>query len=113
MRDAATERWHCVPRDEDIILGRIVPAGPDRALVAEFGTIERLPGGRLPGRRGELTGVPEDVYLFDLWFDDSGQVGIAVVDFDARDIVRHPLVARIVRAYESPGGAQGTGDAAS
>jgi len=78
MRDAATERWHCVPRDEDIILGRIVPAGPDRALVAEFGTIERLPGGRLPGRRGELTGVPEDVYLFDLWFDDSGQVGIAV-----------------------------------
>ncbi len=36
-----------------------------------------------------------------------GQIGIAVVDFDARDIVRHPLVQRIVRAYESspgPGG---------
>ena len=77
-RDAATERWRCVPRDEDVILGRIVPAGPDRALVGEFGTIERLPGGRLPGRRGVLSGVPDDVYLFDLWFDASGQVGVAV-----------------------------------
>lgn len=76
--DAATERWRCLPRDEDIILGRIVPAGPDQAVVGEFGTIERLPGGRLPGRRGELTGVPDDIYLFDLWFDASGEVGIAV-----------------------------------
>lgn len=78
VRDAEAERWRCVPRDADIILGRIVPAGSDRALVAEFGTIERLPAGRLPGRRGTLSGVPEDVYLFDLWFDESGQVGIAV-----------------------------------
>jgi len=78
VRDAAADRWRCVPRDEDIILGRVVPAGPDQALVAEFGTIERLPAGRLPGRRGELLGVPEDVYLFDLWFDASGRIGIAV-----------------------------------
>lgn len=78
VRDAAAGRWRCVPRDEDVILGRIVPAGPDRALVGEFGTLERLPGGHLPGRRGTLTGVPEDIYLFDLWFDDSGRVGIAV-----------------------------------
>jgi photosystem II stability/assembly factor-like uncharacterized protein len=78
VRDAQADLWRCVPRNEDIILGRIVPAGPDRALVAEFGTLERLPGGRLPGRRGKLSGVPEDVYLFDLWFDATGQVGIAV-----------------------------------
>jgi hypothetical protein len=78
VRDAQADLWRCVPRDEDIILGRIVPAGPDRALVGEFGTIERLPGGRLPGHRGRLSSVPEDIYLFDLWFDASGQVGIAV-----------------------------------
>ncbi len=29
-----------------------------------------------------------------------GQAGIGVIEFDARDIVRHPLVQRIVRAYE-------------
>ncbi|HED64487.1 MAG TPA: PhoH family protein [Planctomycetes bacterium] len=29
-----------------------------------------------------------------------GQAGIAVVEFDTDDIVRHPLVERIVRAYE-------------
>ncbi len=32
-----------------------------------------------------------------------GHVGVAVVEFDARDIVRHPLVQKIVRAYEGPG----------
>jgi photosystem II stability/assembly factor-like uncharacterized protein len=77
-RTPQTGAWRCVPRDEDIILGRIVPAGADSALVAEFGTIERLPGGRLPGLRGKLSGVPDDVYLFDLWFDAAGEVGIAV-----------------------------------
>ena len=35
-----------------------------------------------------------------------GQVGIAVVDFDVRDIVRHPLVQRIVKAYESSAGSE-------
>jgi phosphate starvation-inducible PhoH-like protein len=30
-----------------------------------------------------------------------GFVGVAVVEFDHRDIVRHPLVEQIVRAYES------------
>ncbi len=29
-----------------------------------------------------------------------GHVGVAVVEFDSRDIVRHPLVQKIVRAYE-------------
>ncbi|MBI5362277.1 MAG: PhoH family protein [Planctomycetes bacterium] len=31
-----------------------------------------------------------------------GYDGIGVVEFDAKDIVRHPLVERIVRAYEAP-----------
>ena len=29
--------------------------------------------------------------------------GIAVVRFTAADVVRHPLVGRIVEAYEGPG----------
>ncbi len=78
VRDADAGVWRCVPREQDLVLGRIVAAGSDAAMVAEFGTIERLPGGRLPGRAGALTGVPEDIYLFDLWFDARGQVGIAV-----------------------------------
>jgi len=78
VRDREAGVWRCEPRDEDIILGRVVPAGGDAALVAEFGTLERLPGGRVPGERGRLSGVPEDVYLFDLWFDAAGEVGIAV-----------------------------------
>lgn len=31
-----------------------------------------------------------------------GFAGVAVVEFSARDIVRHPLVEQIVRAYEGP-----------
>jgi phosphate starvation-inducible PhoH-like protein len=31
-----------------------------------------------------------------------GFAGIAVVEFSGRDIVRHPLVEQIVRAYEGP-----------
>ncbi|MEO0652858.1 MAG: PhoH family protein [Planctomycetota bacterium] len=31
-----------------------------------------------------------------------GFAGVGVVDFSSRDIVRHPLVEQIVRAYESP-----------
>ena len=36
-----------------------------------------------------------------------GFEGIGVCEFEARDIVRHPLVEKIVRAYESPSGSQG------
>jgi phosphate starvation-inducible PhoH-like protein len=32
-----------------------------------------------------------------------GFAGVAAVEFSARDIVRHPLVEQIVRAYEGPG----------
>jgi phosphate starvation-inducible PhoH-like protein len=31
-----------------------------------------------------------------------GHASVAVVEFDARDVVRHPLVQKIVRAYEGP-----------
>ncbi len=39
-----------------------------------------------------------------------GFEGISVVEFDIRDIVRHPLVAQIVRAYEGPAPAARTRD---
>jgi hypothetical protein len=71
-------RWECIPREEDVILGRIAPAGADAVVAGEFGTLERLPGGRPPGRRGVLAGVPADVYVFDVWFDAAGRVGVAV-----------------------------------
>jgi phosphate starvation-inducible PhoH-like protein len=31
-----------------------------------------------------------------------GYTGVAVVEFGLKDIVRHPLVEQIVRAYEAP-----------
>ena len=34
----------------------------------------------------------------------EGVKGIAVVRFTAADVVRHPLVGRIVEAYEGPSG---------
>jgi photosystem II stability/assembly factor-like uncharacterized protein len=70
--------WRCVPRDGDVVLGRIVPAAGDAVMIGEFGTIERLPGGRLPGRRAEITGVPDDVWPFDAWFDATGRTGLVV-----------------------------------
>jgi phosphate starvation-inducible PhoH-like protein len=33
----------------------------------------------------------------------QGVKGIAVVPFTSADVVRHPLVGRIVEAYEGPG----------
>jgi phosphate starvation-inducible PhoH-like protein len=37
-----------------------------------------------------------------------GYTGVAVVEFGTKDIVRHPLVEQIVRAYEAPGPAPST-----
>jgi photosystem II stability/assembly factor-like uncharacterized protein len=71
-------RWECIPREEDVILGRVAPAGPDAVVAGEFGTLERWPGGRPPGKRGVLVGVPGDIYVFDVWFDETGKVGVAV-----------------------------------
>jgi photosystem II stability/assembly factor-like uncharacterized protein len=71
-------RWTCIPREQDVILGRLVRAGTDAVGVGEFGTIERLRGGLPPGKRGALAGVPEDTYVYDAWFDESGVTGVAV-----------------------------------
>ena len=38
-----------------------------------------------------------------------GYTGVSVVEFGAKDIVRHPLVEQIVRAYEAPNLAPGPG----
>jgi len=72
------ERWICIPRVQDVILGRMAPVESDAVVVGEFGTIERLPAGIPPGKRGVLHGVPEDTYVYDAWFDASGKVGVAV-----------------------------------
>jgi photosystem II stability/assembly factor-like uncharacterized protein len=71
-------RWVCIPREQDVILGRLVRAGPDAVGVGEFGTIERLRGARPPGARGVLSGVPVDTYVYDAWFDADGKTGVAV-----------------------------------
>ncbi len=70
--------WTCIPREQDVILGRIAAAGPDAVVAGEFGTLERLSAGLPPGRRATLAGVPEDFYVFDAWFDAAGEVGVAV-----------------------------------
>jgi photosystem II stability/assembly factor-like uncharacterized protein len=70
--------WTCIPRSQDIILGRIVRADGDAVVVGEFGSIERMRGGQPPGKRGVLHGVPEDTYVYDAWLDDEGKTGIAV-----------------------------------
>ena len=72
------DRWLCIPRVQDVILGRIAPVDSDGVVVGEFGTIERLPKGIPPGKRGVLRGVPEDTYVYDAWFDETGKVGLAV-----------------------------------
>jgi phosphate starvation-inducible PhoH-like protein len=45
--------------------------------------------------RGQVSGLVEAVRLLD------GVAGIAAVRFTAADVVRHPLVARIVEAYDA------------
>jgi len=74
----AGAHWTCLPREQDVILGRIARAGADAVVAGEFGTLERLPAGVPPGSRGTLSGVPEDFYVFDVWLDASGKLGIAV-----------------------------------
>ncbi|MEX2209174.1 MAG: hypothetical protein WEF50_23400 [Myxococcota bacterium] len=76
-RDAGAH-WTCIPREQDVILGRIARAGNDAFVAGEFGTLERMPAGLPPGRRATLAGVPEDFYVFDVWLDAGGTVGVAV-----------------------------------
>jgi phosphate starvation-inducible PhoH-like protein len=61
-----------------------------RAVVTGDLTQTDLPVGRLSGLRNAL-----DVL--------TGVAGVAFTHFDASDVVRHPLVQRIVRAYERQG----------
>jgi len=76
--DDGGARWTCLPRDADLIVSAVRSAGPDAVFAGEFGTIERLHGLALPGRRGVLVGVPEDVEIHDVWFREDGRVGVAV-----------------------------------
>lgn len=39
-----------------------------------------------------------------------GVEGVAFTFFDSQDVVRHPLVQRIVQAYEARGGEAGRGE---
>jgi phosphate starvation-inducible PhoH-like protein len=45
--------------------------------------------------RGERSGLGEAVKVL------RGMKGVSFVHFDDTDVVRHPLVARMVRAYQS------------
>ncbi|MET0281247.1 MAG: PhoH family protein [Steroidobacteraceae bacterium] len=58
-----------------------------RAVVTGDLTQTDLPSGRMSGLRHALEVLP-------------GVAGVAFAEFDAGDVVRHPLVQRIVRAYE-------------
>ncbi len=70
--------WTCIPREQDVILGRVTRAGSDAVVAGEFGSIERMADAVPPGRRGKLFGVPEDLYVFDVWLDAEGVSGVAV-----------------------------------
>ncbi len=70
--------WSCLPREDDVILGRIAAAGGDAVMVGEFATVERLASGSPPGRPGRIVDSPEDLYLYDVWADERGDTAVAV-----------------------------------
>ena len=49
--------------------------------------------------RGEISGLSDALTILE------GVEGVAVTTFTASDVVRHPLVARIIKAYDHRGGA--------
>jgi len=61
-----------------------------KAVVTGDPTQTDLPAGRISGLRHVIAVL-------------SGIEGVAFTFFDARDVVRHPLVQRIVQAYEAQG----------
>src|SRR6185437_1029423 len=61
-----------------------------KAVVTGDPTQTDLPPGRISGLRHVIAIL-------------SGIEGVAFTLFDARDVVRHPLVQRIVQAYEAQG----------
>jgi phosphate starvation-inducible PhoH-like protein len=79
------EAQNTTPEQMKMFLTRI--GFGSRAVVTGDLTQTDLPAGKLSGLRHALDVLP-------------GVVGVAVSHFDAADVVRHPLVQRIVRAYE-------------
>jgi phosphate starvation-inducible PhoH-like protein len=85
------EAQNTTPEQMKMFLTRI--GFGSRAVVTGDVTQTDLPHGKLSGLRhclGVLKGV----------------AGVSFTFFDARDVVRHPLVQRIVQAYEARGDAQ-------
>jgi len=82
------EAQNTTPEQMKMFLTRI--GFGSRAVVTGDLTQTDLPAGKLSGLRHALDVLP-------------GVAGVAVSHFDAADVVRHPLVQRIVRAYEQSG----------
>jgi phosphate starvation-inducible PhoH-like protein len=84
------EAQNTTPEQMKMFLTRI--GFGSRAVVTGDVTQTDLPQGKLSGLRHAL-GVLK------------GVTGVSFTFFDARDVVRHPLVQRIVQAYEARGDA--------
>jgi phosphate starvation-inducible PhoH-like protein len=82
------EAQNTTPEQMKMFLTRI--GFGSRAVVTGDLTQTDLPAGKLSGLRHAMDVLP-------------GVAGVAVSKFDAADVVRHPLVQRIVRAYEQSG----------
>jgi phosphate starvation-inducible protein PhoH and related proteins len=82
------EAQNTTPEQMKMFLTRI--GFGSRAVVTGDLTQTDLPAGRLSGLAHALNVLPE-------------VTGVAFSRFDASDVVRHPLVQRIVRAYEEKG----------
>jgi phosphate starvation-inducible PhoH-like protein len=79
------EAQNTTPEQMKMFLTRI--GFGSRTVVTGDLTQTDLPAGRMSGLRNALDVLP-------------GVTGVAISYFDAGDVVRHPLVQRIVRAYE-------------
>jgi phosphate starvation-inducible PhoH-like protein len=79
------EAQNTTPEQMKMFLTRI--GFGSRAVVTGDITQTDLPAGKLSGLRHALEVLPR-------------VTGVAFSHFDASDVVRHPLVQRIVRAYE-------------
>jgi len=80
------EAQNTTPEQMKMFLTRI--GFGSKAVVTGDLTQADLPAGKLSGLRHALDVLP-------------GVAGVSMSHFDAGDVVRHPLVQRIVRAYES------------
>jgi phosphate starvation-inducible protein PhoH and related proteins len=82
------EAQNTTPEQMKMFLTRI--GFGSRSVVTGDLTQTDLPHGKMSGLRNALDVLP-------------GVAGVAFTHFDASDVVRHPLVQRIVRAYEAQG----------